>query len=83
MILCGDTTDVGGVGVRVGGGCPSRKDIGWRRERVGRVKNKYVTISDGANILEGSLSMVRTVPPHNLDTPHGLVASNTHTHNLL
>ena len=48
MIMCGDTIDVGGGGVGVGGGCPPRKYIGRRGERVGRVKNKYLPISDGA-----------------------------------
>ena len=35
MILCGDKTDVVGGGVGSGGGCPPRKDIGRREERVG------------------------------------------------
>ena len=48
MILCGDKTDKGGEGVGAGGGCPRRKDIGRQEERAGRVKNSYVTISDGA-----------------------------------
>ena len=48
MILCGDKADVGGGGVGAGESCPPRKDIGWREERAGRVKNSYVTISDGA-----------------------------------
>ena len=48
MILCRDKTDVGGGGVGAGGGCPPWKGIGRREERVGRVKNNYVTISDGA-----------------------------------
>ena len=48
MILCGDKTDVSGGGVREGGSCPPRKEIGRREERAGQVKNSYVTISDGA-----------------------------------
>ena len=48
MILCGDKTDVGGGGVGAGGGCPTRKDIGWREERAVRVKNSYAKIRDGA-----------------------------------
>ena len=30
--------------------------------------------------MEGSISEVGTPPPHNLDIPHGLVESITHTH---
>ena len=37
-------------------------------------------ISDRAYILEGSLSEVENSPPHNLDTPHRMVAGNTHTY---
>ena len=48
MILCGDTTDVGGEGVRAGGGCPPWKDIRRREGRAGLDKYKYVTISDRA-----------------------------------
>ena len=48
MLLCGYNTYVGGGGVGEVGGCPPRKDIGRRKEWVGRVKTKYVTISDGA-----------------------------------
>ena len=48
MILRGDKTDVGGGGVGAGGGCTPRKDIERREERLGRVKNSYVIISDGA-----------------------------------
>ena len=48
MILCGDTTDVCGRGVGAGGGCLPWKDIGRQEERAGGVKNKYITISDGA-----------------------------------
>ena len=49
MILCGDTKDIGGGGVRSGGGCPPpRKDIRRREGRVGRDKYKYITISDRA-----------------------------------
>ena len=81
MILCRDKTDIGGGGVGVGGGkSPPQKDIGWREERVGRVKNIYVTIRDGAYVSAGSLSEVVTPPPHNLDILHRPVATNTHTH---
>ena len=48
MILCKDKTDVSGGGVGAGGECPPRKHIGSWEERAGRVKNKYVTISDKA-----------------------------------
>ena len=48
MILCGDTTDIDGGGVRAGRGCPPQKEIGKWEERVGRVNNKCVTISDGS-----------------------------------
>ena len=48
MILCGDKTDVGGGGVGAGGGFPPRKEIRRQEERAGRVKNRYVTISDRA-----------------------------------
>ena len=48
MNLCGDTADVGGGGVREGGGFPPWKDIGRQEGRPGRDKNKYVKISDGA-----------------------------------
>ena len=84
MILCGEMTDVGGGNVGIGGVYPPppapRKDITQWEERAGRVKNKYKSISDGAWVPEGSLSKVRTPPPHNYDTPHILVNSNTHTH---
>ena len=30
--------------------------------------------------MEGSLSEVENSPPHNLDTPHRMVAGNTHTY---
>ena len=80
MILCGDTTDVSGGGVGAGGGCPPQKDIRWREGKAGRDKYKYVTISDRAKVPEGSTSEVGTPPPHDSDTLHGLVASNTHTH---
>ena len=46
MILCRDKNNVGGGGVRAGGGCPPHKDIGRREERAGRVNNSYVTISN-------------------------------------
>ena len=46
MILCGDTTDVGGGGVRAGGVCPPCKGIRQREGMSGRDKYKYVTISD-------------------------------------
>ena len=39
MILCGYMTDVGGEGVREGGGCSPRKDIRRRKGRAGREKN--------------------------------------------
>ena len=32
---------------------------------------------------ELSMSEVVTSPPYNLDKPHGLVASNTHTHDII
>ena len=48
IIIFRDTTDIGVDGVRAGGVCPPRKDIGRREERAGRVKNSYVIISDGA-----------------------------------
>ena len=48
VILCGDTMGVGGGGVRSGECCLHQKDIGWQEERSGKVKNKYVTISDGS-----------------------------------
>ena len=81
MILCGDKTDVCGGVVGAGGGCPPGRKLGRRREeRAGRVKNRYVTISDGAYVSTVSLSKVGTPPPHNLDILHVPVASNTHTH---
>ena len=46
--MCGYKTDVGGGGARVGWGCFPRKYIGCREERVGQVKNRYVTISEGS-----------------------------------
>ena len=62
-------------------GCPSRKYIGCQEEGSWRVKEvSYVTIRDGALVLEGSLSEVGTSPPDDLNIPHGMVASNTHTH---
>ena len=73
MILCGDKVGVGGGSVGEGGGCPPQKDT--RQEN-----NKNVTISDISKVLEGSLSKVETPPPHNLDTIHGLVSGNKHTH---
>ena len=48
MILCGDTTYIGGGGVGAGGGCPLRKDISQWEERVGWDKYEYITISDRA-----------------------------------
>ena len=33
--------------------------------------------------MEGSLSVVVTLPPHNLDIPHVLADSYTHTHTLV
>ena len=39
-------------------------------ERAEWVKNKYVTISHGAYVLEGLLSEIGTLPPHNLEPPH-------------
>ena len=50
MILFRDKTDVGGGVVRAGVApqCPPQKDIRQKEEREGRVKNSYVTISDGA-----------------------------------
>ena len=80
MILCGDKTVLGGGGGGAGGGCPPGKEIKRREERAGRVKNKYVTISDGAYVAEGSLSDIGTLPPHNSDIPHIPGASNTHKH---
>ena len=59
---------------------PPQKDTGRQEERSGRVKNSYVTIINGAYVLEGSLSEVVTPPPHNLDTLHVPVAGYTHTH---
>ena len=46
MILCGDNTDLGVSGVRAGVVFPPWKDIRRKEERVGRVKNSYVKISD-------------------------------------
>ena len=40
--------DVVGGGVREEGGCNTLKEIKRQEERAGRVKNKYVTISDRA-----------------------------------
>ena len=48
MILCGDKTDVSGGGVEAGGGRPTRKENRLQEDRAVRVKNIYVTISDGA-----------------------------------
>ena len=76
--MCGDTTDVGGGGVGAGGVSSFRRNIRRREERAGQVKNGCVTISNGAYVSERSLSEVGTPPPHNPDTLHGPVASNTH-----
>ena len=48
MILVGDTTDVGGEVVGLGGGCPPLEgnQTSGREGRAGRDKYKYVTISD-------------------------------------
>ena len=47
MILCGDTSAIGVGGVGSGGECPPRKDIKQQEEGENRVKNKYLTISNG------------------------------------
>ena len=48
MILCRDKAYIGGGGVGAGGVLPPWKDTGRREERAGKVKNSYVTISDGS-----------------------------------
>ena len=48
------------------GSPPPQKGIGRQEERAERVKNEYVTISDIAYVLEGSLSEVGIPPTHNL-----------------
>ena len=77
MILCGDIMYVGGGGGGAGGVCPPQKDTKRRVEGAVWVQNKYVTISNRANVPEGSLSEFGNPPLHNLDKPHGVVAGNT------
>ena len=80
MILCRDNMYVSGEAVRAGGGCPPYKDILHWEERECQDNNTYITISDGSQVLERSLSYVGKSPHHKSDILHGTVASNTYTY---
>ena len=78
MILCGNGADivgwVGREGVSLPPGCKADgRRRGWGGFIFNLRNNKRQSLGP-----EWSLSEAGTSPPHDSDTPHGLVNSNTH-----
>ena len=83
MILCGNMSMDGAAGQEWADPPPNRNRTAGREVGVGSISklcgNKQKILDP-----EWSMSEVVTSPPHNLDKPHILVASNTHTpHTIL
>ena len=79
MIMCGDKTVGNGDIEEEGSVCPSRQTSGGGlKRRSGTKKHRYEKYQQNLGP-KSSLYEVGTSPPHNSDTPNGLVSSKTTT----
>ena len=83
MILLSNMADVYRWGGREGVGYLLGRRSDGRRRGWGGFRSKLHSNKRRSLGLDWSLYEVGTSPPHDLDITHGLVASNTHTHQKL